>query len=218
VTLDTVDARQPLYDPRPSMYFIKLVPRRVRTDTAFRAADPWNAGRVTDWTVEAYVMVPEHRPDPGNLYSMGASERFAIRSDVDGGEHFLPESLIRLWREQRVAAERLPALLHALEPTLNRTDYRMIPKVERWAALSWAVAAVSVPAFLYFDAIFKAHHFPMPPVPAPVMIARAVFLLLAMCGVGGVLGTTLGIPVVWVRRRRVDAQMRWATEAAGIAA
>jgi len=76
------------------------VPRtRVKTERSFTAEDPWNQNRPTVFTIEAYLMaakgtMPRRRPSKRTLfpYFLG------IRSEMDGVEHMLPESLAYLWR------------------------------------------------------------------------------------------------------------------------
>lgn len=104
---------------------IPLSPARVRTEASFTAEDPWNQNRRTAFTVEAYLLVI-----PGTAPPVGAKPLsgylYGIRSELDGGEHMLPEALSELWRTNRLAAEALPRLLKQMQPKLKAWDYRPI--------------------------------------------------------------------------------------------
>jgi hypothetical protein len=54
----------------------------------------------------------------------GGEEFYALRSGAKGAVHFLPASLARLWKTQRVPAASLPRLLHDLEPSLKKSDHQ----------------------------------------------------------------------------------------------
>jgi hypothetical protein len=102
-----------------------LTRTRVKTEGSFTAEDPWNQNRPTVFTIEAYAAaakgtMPPVRPPKRTLkpYLLG------IRSEVDGVEHMLPESLAYLWRHNRVPAEALPRLLKEMEPMLRQGDFR----------------------------------------------------------------------------------------------
>ncbi len=80
---------------------------RIKTQASFTAEDPWNQNRQAPFTIEDYVYVAKGitvRPDvkPSGDYVR------SIRSDADGVERILPDSLSELWRAQRVPAKRFP--------------------------------------------------------------------------------------------------------------
>jgi hypothetical protein len=83
----------------------------VKTGEVFRAADPWNGDRPSAYTVEHYV------------WARGAADMYAIWSDADDVERFLPDSLCDLYRHGQVPAASLPHLLKSIEPGLVRSDY-----------------------------------------------------------------------------------------------
>jgi hypothetical protein len=106
---------------------IKLYPRRYRTAAQFVAPDPRNGNRATPFTLEAYKMVlqsallgPAPNPRRGR-------DRFAVRSEIDGVERFLPDSLNKLWEAGRIQANAIPRLLAAIQPSLRAADYRWVP-------------------------------------------------------------------------------------------
>lgn len=100
---------------------IKLAPLRVRTVGGFRAPDPWNAGQVTDFNLEAYKMVPKGARRPQGVW--GGKELYGIRSEIDGAERMLPDSLGVLCIEGRLSKEALPRLLFEMAPTLRKRDF-----------------------------------------------------------------------------------------------
>ena len=78
-----------------------LVPVRVKTETSFAADDPWNGNRRTSYTVEAYLKLFKGSKPP-KTKPFGAIYMYGIRSDIDGVERMLPDSLSELWRTQRL--------------------------------------------------------------------------------------------------------------------
>jgi hypothetical protein len=104
---------------------IPLSPARVRTEASFTAEDPWNQNRRTAFTVEAYLLVIRGTPPPVGAKPL-SGYLYGIRSELDGGEHMLPEALSELWRTNRIAAETLPRLLKLMQPKLKAWDYRPI--------------------------------------------------------------------------------------------
>ena len=106
--------------------YIPLSPARVKTEASFTAEDPWNQNRRTAFTIEAYILVVRGtRPAPG-AKPLAGNYLYGIRSELDGQEHMLPESLSELWRTNQVPPEALPRLLKAIAPKLKRWDYRPI--------------------------------------------------------------------------------------------
>jgi hypothetical protein len=181
----------------------RRVPRRLRTAETFRAADPWNGRVAADFTVEVYKYVPERVRDATGIHALGAPERFGIRSNADGVERMLPQSLTELWQERRVSTGQLPRLLHALEPELSPRDLRPMPRFGGlWAvAGSWLVAMASAAAFLVLSRQATGRG-----------LLNAIMLLLGVIGLGLALGFTLALPIVWSRRLRRDRQKRFALD------
>ena len=98
---------------------------RVKTEASFTAEDPWNQGRRTAFTVESYILAPKGtKPKAGPKPPPPGSLRYGIRSDADGVERMLPESLEYLWSNKRVPSEALPRLLKEMTPLLNKADFR----------------------------------------------------------------------------------------------
>lgn len=101
--------------------FIRLVPARVRTVGTFQASDPWNAGRTCDFNLEAYKMAPKGARRPQDTW--GGKEIYGIRSEADGVERMLPDSLGVLATEGRIPKEALPKLLIDMAPSLRKRDF-----------------------------------------------------------------------------------------------
>jgi hypothetical protein len=115
---------------------LKLQPARLKTESSFTADDPWNRNRRTQFTIERYILAAEgSTPNPNTKMLLG-SYFYGIRSEIDGVEHMLPESLGHLWRSNRVPAESLPRLLKEMEPRLRKTDFRLqfLTKVHTFVA------------------------------------------------------------------------------------
>jgi hypothetical protein len=102
-----------------------LVPVRVKTETSFTADDPWNGNHRTSYTVEAYLKLFKGSKPP-KTKPLGAIYLYGIRSNIDGVERMLPDSLSELWRTQRVRTEALPRMLNQMEPALKKGDYRPV--------------------------------------------------------------------------------------------
>ena len=117
----------------------KLV--RVKTESSFTADDPWNQNRRTSFNIELYVLTPGGAPP--NAKRLGGYNRFyAIRSEVDGIERMLPESLAYLWGKKSVLAETLPRLLKGMEPMLKRVDFRRQLLTRKAAFLMYALTGL----------------------------------------------------------------------------
>jgi hypothetical protein len=94
--------------------------KRTETVGRFDAEDPWNGSRATTFTLHARTggFMPMHAAAERSV-----PPRYTMTSEIDGRRRQLPDVLVKLWKEGRVAAERLPWLLHTLEPDLRRLDY-----------------------------------------------------------------------------------------------
>jgi|HubBroStandDraft_6_1064221.scaffolds.fasta_scaffold47746_3 hypothetical protein len=127
----------------------------VKTEAAFTAPDPWNQNRPAPFTVEDYTVAISGstiRPD----YKPRVDYVRGIRSNLDGVERLLPESLSALWRDKRVPSEALPRLLHEMEPTLENGDHLVLNEIKEDAVMrvvAWIgfgfVSVVPVAAYLY---------------------------------------------------------------------
>jgi hypothetical protein len=113
----------------PASLVLKLPkPILVGTGETFMAADPWNGGQSSQFTVEFYKTVPKGmgREYGARMAKLHGVDLFNIRSSASGPSHRLPDSLTDLWRSKRVATEALPRLLHELQPSLRKYDYYRI--------------------------------------------------------------------------------------------
>jgi hypothetical protein len=108
----------------PPSFLLRTKFMHARTEGHFAATDPWNGGRPTHFTIEVYKRVPkiwDARVVP-DRQGVGP-DYLRLRSALDGREHWLPESLVELWRMGRVASEALPRQLHELQPHLRKSSY-----------------------------------------------------------------------------------------------
>jgi len=186
----------------------KLVPRRVRTEARFRAADPWNGDAPAELSIEAYYYVPEHVREATAPWHWCDTPLYALRSEIDGTERFLPEALSRLWKEGKVPAEALPQLLREMEPELEEDDFQPLleARTERWlTALSLVVVLGIVSLLLTWPAGNQ-----------PGLSLTALVCGVIMAG-GGILGALLLLPSYLAGRRRRGRQMAWALSRRGSA-
>lgn len=109
----------------PVLIAMSLKPARVKTEGSFTAEDPWNQNRRTSFTIEAYIMAPRGSTPKAGTKTLLGQYFYGIRSEVDGVERMLPESLAYLWRNNRVPPEALPRLFKEMEPMLRKTDFRL---------------------------------------------------------------------------------------------
>jgi hypothetical protein len=179
----------------------KLVPRRARTEARFRAADPWNGEAPAELSIEAYYYVPEHVREASAPWRWCDTPLYALRSEIDGAERFLPEALSRLWREGKVPAESLPRLLQEMEPELEEEDFQPLMEVrtERWLTVLSMVVVLGTAGLL---------------VTWPAGNQPGLSLTALVCGGivagGGFLGALLLLPSYFAGRRRRRRQMGWA--------
>jgi hypothetical protein len=97
---------------------------RVKTVGTFTAEDPRNQNRRTSFNIDLYVLTPGGGlPNAKRL--AGYNRFYSIRSEVDGVECLLPESLTHLWEETRIPADALPRLLKEMGPMLKQQDFRL---------------------------------------------------------------------------------------------
>jgi hypothetical protein len=168
---------------------IKLVPQYVRTLDTFTAADPWKGAGSSQFTLNAYQLVPAVNPtmrvDPNaNVQNCVLGLRTA--SD-ESAERPLPEGLSELWRRKGIRTEQLPAALKKIEPQLKDGDYRLHLDSRQNLMLkifAWFGGA----AFVAIGALGLL--IPDPGFPAGVFFA--VSALLALVTVGGLLGFQAG--------------------------
>ena len=140
---------------------IVLSPVRLRTLGQFTAGDPWNGDCPTQFSIEEYVMMP--------LGSQQASEdtmfkhRVGIRSESDGSQWMLPESLFELWRRGQVPAERIPVLAQAVSPRVICEDLELMldRHIFKSFGYQWLLIIGIVAAVMLF-ATNKGEHLPIP--------------------------------------------------------
>jgi hypothetical protein len=179
----------------------KLVPRRVRTEARFRAADPWNGDAPAELSIEAYYYVPEHVREADAPWRWCDTPLYALRSETGGAERFLPDALGRLWREGRIPAEALPRLLREMEPELEEEDFQPLLEVrtERW------LTALSMVVVLGIAGLLVAW-----PAGGQPGLSLTALVCGGMVAGGGVLGAVLLLLSYFARRRRRRWLMGWA--------
>ena len=175
---------------------------------SFAAPDPWNVNRPATFCIEDYVMIAGPSPDkplpPDSLRVKLMEHRFAIRSEPGGAAHFLPESLVKLWRTGKVQVQELPRLLAGLEPGLRkRSDYYESSSawVVRWG--NRLVGGLAMAGLLYWlgDIMLDRRYSDLKGWGALAFVAFVI------CG---------PIEFVYLRQaRRRARQKRWALEQAG---
>jgi len=181
------------------MFIIRLVPVRVKTETSFTADDPWNGNRRTSYTVETYMkLVKGSKPPKTKPLGYVYGYMYGIRSDIDGVERMLPDSLSELWRTQRVPPEALPRMLKQMQPTLKKGDYRPVLRNKVLSVGIWIVIVLlTLVALLPFVMSITA--------PAEFPLSWAVLLALAIGGFGW-----LYVYLLFFRAKgRRTRQMEW---------
>ena len=171
---------------------------RLRTLARFTASDPWsrNGSRntLTDFRVEEYVMMPlgstRALDSKWNLHTIG------IQWESDARYRLLPESLVELWRHGRIPAEKLPELLHTLEPSLQDTDCLAMESWQRSIGIPLLIILFLFPAVSLFLRVQGEQ------IPAALAIPSGIFMALLA-------GLILSVMRA-VKRRRVKEQMDWA--------
>ena len=167
---------------------IKLYATRVRALEAFTASDPWNGGDLpSEFSIEEYVL---RRQIPA----------IAIRSGYDGAEHFLPESLVELWRTEKIPATRLPSLVHTLEPRLMQEDCSLTMHDHRRYRLSLLVGII---LFVTLLVILRLANM-------PEGTARPGWLgSMTLATLLGLIGAWFGGMQMRMHRQRCRNQMQW---------
>jgi hypothetical protein len=169
-------------------------PMRLRTLATFTAADPWSRNALTEYRVEEYVMMPvgskRALDSKWNLHTIG------IQWEADARYRLLPESLVELWKRGRIPAEKLPSLLHTLEPRLLDTDCLTTQSWQRSLGLPLLVMMLLCPVVFL---LIRVHGERMP---ADSALLSGFFIAL-LTGL-----------ILWIMRtmklRRVQQQMNWA--------
>ena len=157
---------------------IRLIPKFVKTVTEFTARDPWNADRETRFQLDAYVRVPELNPNMRVSKHLPLQRYLLALQPVGGEMRMLPESLAELWRRKEVTEQRLPAVLHTIEPALTRKDYRIY--LVTWPLMLYAATiAVLLGAFGVLVATTLGPS-PQPQEPMYAVFALAVVAPLAI--------------------------------------
>jgi hypothetical protein len=120
---------------------------RLRTLGHFAAIDPWLGNRPTEFSVEEYVMMPA-----GSVQAIDSvlyAHRIGIRSEIDGSERLIPESLYELWKRGQVPGARVPILAQAIAPRVLKEDLNLI--LDKSAAKSLLTVVIAV--FVLISAI-----------------------------------------------------------------
>jgi len=102
-----------------------MKPARLKTEMTFTAEDPWNHNQRTEFALDRYLMAMKGVQLKPNARAFNGSYFYGIRSEIDGVDRMLPESLGYLWRNGKLPAEALPRLLKEMQPTLRKTDFRL---------------------------------------------------------------------------------------------
>jgi hypothetical protein len=181
----------------------RLVPRRVRTEARFRAADPWNGDVPAEFSIEAYYYVPQHVQEVSCPWRWCNTPLYALRSEdgtPGGGERFLPDALSRLWSAGKVSAEALPHLLREMEPELTQDDFQPLLRVsaERWGAAALIAVLLAILGLLVTWPRNGGGG-----IPVPALLCGGVVA-------GGLLGALFALPPYFARRERRRRQMGWA--------
>jgi hypothetical protein len=191
------------------IYNVKLKPARLRTEGKFTAPDPWNGGRSTEWSIEGYVWVPARwRGVPRGMLKKPAAS-YALRSEIDGVERFLPDSLGHLVRTGGVPPAALPRLLAEIAPELSKVDFKPMLRlnVRRNMRIAAAVALACLAGYLILRATAT--------VPVPIGDRGPFYrMVLVTVGATGMVCLALLGPLAESRLRRRERQMAWAVERA----
>lgn len=188
----------------------QFAPMRVRTAVRFSAGDPWNADRATEWSVEGYLWVPKHWQGLPKSRLNDPPMSYGLRSEIDGVERMLPDSLGHLVRTSAVAPEALPRLLAEITPEIKKADYKPMLRMNIRRNLG-VYAVVSVLCLLGYLALHATATFPEP-IGSRGPLWRGMLLTF---GAAGLLSWALFGPLALGRLRRREKQMAWAVERAG---
>ncbi len=177
----------------------------LRTLGRFSANDPWNANQPTNFLIEEYVMMPQSSQQA--VDSSQFAHRVGLRSELNGSQQMLPESVVELWRRGQIPAERIPILAQAIASRIVKEDYNLILHQDLTKTVVIPLIAVFV-----------------------VMVAVGLFVPIEGHTMSAPVATGVGVgfslfvgAIMWVarqsgRRRRTE-QMRWLLSAnAGTAA
>ena len=147
-----------------------------------------------EFSLDEYVMMPNHQ---AAVDSPQFAHRIACRPVNGGPVEFLPEALVELWRQGRVASEQLPVLGRAIAPKLGNDDFNLIlhqdAKKAIWIPLGIvAIVTLGVFSFITVDG------------------QRAPWPVALLSGFGITLFTGI---IFWIarqsQRRRRKEQMNW---------
>jgi hypothetical protein len=183
----------------PALWIMTFKPARVKTEGSFTAEDPWNQNQRTSFTIEAYILAPKGAKPKAGTTTVGTN-LYGIRSEVDGVEHMLPESLAHLWRKNRIPAEALPRLLKEMGPMLKKTDFRFQVLTKVYTVMQYVVTSLFALLLLGLAAVIGFSGFSAADMVTGVIIVAVMGLFCA-----GVLYLMFFRPRS--RRRR---QMDWA--------
>jgi hypothetical protein len=115
----------------------------LRTANRFAAEDPWNQNRPTTFTIEAYRIFLSS----SGITKPSQLDFYGIRSELDGRERMLPDSLCELYYRKQIRAESLPRLLKEIEPQLD-------PQKDANPFVRWKVVSIGVRMFLLAPSVF----------------------------------------------------------------
>jgi hypothetical protein len=178
-----------------------MKPVRVKTATSFTAEDPWNQGHRSSFKLEEYLLMLSGSTVTESTKATGTDFLRAIRSEADGVERRLPDSLSELWRSKRVPAEALPRLLKEAEPSLKSGDYAVVLRNKA----RWLLAAINTcicMGFVVFTIVGLAN--------ADLELLPKIVAVLVLAG-GCWLCLYIAYYRTWFRRKR---QMKWFLERA----
>lgn len=169
-------------------------PVKLRTIARFTAADPWSGNQLTDYTLDEYVMLP--LGSKRAIESKWSLHSFGIQWENNPRYRLLPESLVQLWKCGQLPSEKLPSVLHAIEPRLMEADFAMSQSWQRSVGIPILLLLLLCPVILLMIAVDgKA----MPAV-AAIVSGLALALLSGL--------------ILWLvntgKRNRTKQQMAWA--------
>lgn len=163
---------------------LKRTATPLRSLGGFTAQDPWAADASSEFTIEEYEL---------------AQKVAGIAIEANGLEHFVPESLVDLWRSQKVPARHLPRLVYAIEPKLMREDCLL--NDQRPAQMAWMVGGM-----MFVLALGSLRWIDFPPGLARPGLLASLGLSLVCGGCAAGIGASMQL----LRRSRRRNQIRWA--------
>jgi hypothetical protein len=178
-----------------------MKPVRVKTAASFTAVDPWNQDRVTSFKLDEYLLMLGGASVKESTKATGTDFKRALRSEIDGVERWLPDSLSELWRTKRVPTEALPRLLKEAEPSLKPGDYAVVLRNKaRWIlVVIRSFICLAIVGFMIVG-ISNSNGEVLPKISVTLLVAGIFWLVLYFAYYR-----------VWFQRKR---QMKWFLERA----